>query len=124
MAAKRLQLLGILQKIRLVAHHDLGPPGQLRRIILQLLVDGIKVRQRVPALAAGDVHQVHKQAAPVNMPQEVVAQTGALAGPLNDAGNIRHDEADTVVYIYNAQIGIEGGKSPPGPHPPGASAPE
>ena len=37
---------------------------------------------------------MHQQAAPVDVPQEIVAQTRALAGALDDAGDVRHDEAD------------------------------
>ena len=53
---------------------------------------------------------MHQQAAPVDMPQEVVAQTGALAGTFNDAGDVRHDEADALVHIHHPQIGIQGGE--------------
>ena len=41
-------------------------------------VDGVKVRDGVPPLAAGHVHQMHQQAAPVDVPQEIVAQTLSL----------------------------------------------
>ena len=51
-----------------------------------------------------------QQPAAVDMPQEIVTQTGALAGSLDDAGNICHDEADAIVYIHHAQIRIQGGK--------------
>ncbi|SCJ76342.1 Uncharacterised protein [uncultured Blautia sp.] len=51
-----------------------------------------------------------QQAAAVHVPQEVVAQAGALAGALNDAGNVRHDEADAVLYPHHAQIGEQGGE--------------
>ena len=44
------------------------------------------------------------------MPQELVAQARALAGPLDDAGNVRHDEADAVIHIDHPQVGIEGGE--------------
>ena len=110
MGAEGLQLVRVRQQIRLVGHHDLGPLGQLRAILLQLSVDGIKVRYGVPALAAGDIHQMHQQTAAVNVPQEVVAQPGPLAGPLDDAGDIRHNEGHALIHIHHAQIGIEGGE--------------
>ena len=44
------------------------------------------------------------------MPQEVVAQAGALAGPLDDAGDVRHDEADAVLHPHDAQVGEQGGE--------------
>ena len=53
---------------------------------------------------------MHQQAATVNMPQEIVPQTRSFAGTLNNAGNIRHDEADAVIHIHHAQIGIQSGE--------------
>ena len=44
------------------------------------------------------------------MPQELVAQARALAGPLDDAGDIRHDEADAVLHVDHPQVGVEGGE--------------
>ena len=44
------------------------------------------------------------------MPQKIVAQARAFAGSLDDAGNVRHDEADPVVHIYHTQIRIKGRK--------------
>ena len=35
---------------------------------------------------------------------------GALAGALDDAGDVRHDEADALVHIDHAQIGVQGGE--------------
>lgn len=81
MGTEGVQLGGVRQQVRLVGHHDLGPVRQLRTVLPQLLVDGVKVGDGVPALAAGHVHQVDQQAAAVDVPQEVVAQARALAGP-------------------------------------------
>ena len=110
MSLQLLQLLRLLQKVGLVAHHDLRALGKLGRIIFQFFIDGVKIRHRVAPLAAGHIHQMHQQAAAVDMPQEIMSQTRTLTGTLDDAGDIRHDEADTVVHIHNAQIGIEGGE--------------
>ena len=110
MGAEALQILRVLQDVHLVGGHDLGAGGKLRAVLPELLVDGVEVRHGVPALAAGDIHQVDQQPAPVDMPQKIVAQSGTLAGPLNDAGNIRHDKADAIVHIHHAQVGIEGGE--------------
>ena len=73
-------------------------------------VDGVEVRHGVPALAAGDVHHVDEQAAAVDVAQEVVAQAGALAGALDDAGDVRHDEGDALLHLDHAQVGVEGGE--------------
>ena len=53
---------------------------------------------------------MHQQTAAVDMPQEIVAQACALAGALNDAGDIRHDKGHALVHIHHAQVGIQGGK--------------
>ena len=44
------------------------------------------------------------------MTQEVVAQACAVAGAFNDAGDIRHNEADALIHPHNAQVGIESGE--------------
>ncbi|CAN3970680.1 Queuosine ECF transporter S component QueT, partial [Dysosmobacter welbionis] len=106
MRPEPLQVVGVRgEDVHLVGDHDLGPLRQVRAVLLQLRVDGVKVLHRVPALAAGHVNHMDQQAAAVHVPQEVVAQAGALAGALNDAGNVRHDEADAVLYPHHAQIG-------------------
>ena len=110
MGAEGIQLRRVHQKIRLVGHGDLRPCSQLQAVLLQLRVDGVKVRDGVPPLAAGHVHQMHQQAAPVDVPQEIVAQTRALAGALDDAGDVRHDEADALVHVHHTQIGVQGGE--------------
>ena len=51
-----------------------------------------------------------QQAAAVDVPQEVVAQARALAGPLDDAGDIGHDEGHALVHIHHAQVGVQGGE--------------
>ena len=51
-----------------------------------------------------------EEAAAVDMPEEVVAETRALAGALDDAGDIRHHEADALVHPHDAQVGVEGGE--------------
>ena len=87
-----------------------GRSARLRAVLLQLRVDGVKVRHRVPALAAGHVHHMDQQTAAVDVPQEVVAQAGALAGALDDAGDVRHDEADALIHVHHAQVGEQGGE--------------
>ena len=69
---------------------------------MQLLADGMEILHRIPAFAAGYVHDVHQQAAAVDVPQEIVTQAGAFGGALDDAGDIRHDEADALLHIDDA----------------------
>ena len=108
--AESVQLLAVSQQIGLVGHHDLGTGSQLRAVLLQLCVDGFKVGDGVATLAAGCVHHVYQQAAAVDVAQEIVAETCTLTGTLDDAGDVRHHEADTVLHPHNAQIGVKGGE--------------
>ncbi len=50
---------------------------------------------------------MYQQAAAVDMAQEVVAETGTLTRALDDARDVRHDEAHALVDIYDAEVGIE-----------------
>ena len=61
-------------EVALVCRDDHGPLGQLRRIIAQLGVDLLEVLDRVAVLTAGDIDDVHEQAAAVDVPQEIVAK--------------------------------------------------
>ena len=51
-----------------------------------------------------------EQAAAVDVAQKVVAQSGAVGGALNDAGDVRHDEGDALLHIHHAQVGEKGGE--------------
>ena len=51
-----------------------------------------------------------QQPAAVHVPQKIVAQAGAFAGALDDAGDVRHDEADAVLHPDHAQVGEQGGE--------------
>src|SRR5699024_10866994 len=89
---------------------DLGPGSEALIVLGQLQIDGVEIRYRIPALAAGHVHHVDQQAAAVDVPQEVMTQAGALTGSLDDAGNVGHNEGHALVHIDHSQIGEEGGK--------------
>ena len=110
MGAEPLQIFRVGHNVHLVGGYDLGPLGEIGAVLLQLGVDGVKIRHRVPALAAGHVYHMNQQTAAVDVPQEIVAQTGALTGAFDDAGNVSHDEGHALVHPHHAQIGIEGGK--------------
>ena len=64
--------------VALVAQHDLGTLGQLGAEARQLMVDLLKVRLGVAALAAGHIHHVQQQPAALHMAQEVMAQAQRL----------------------------------------------
>ena len=51
-----------------------------------------------------------EEAAAVDVAEEVVAEAGALAGALDDAGDVRHHEADALLHPDDAEIGVEGGE--------------
>ena len=97
-------------QIALVAHHDLRALGQHGAELCQLFVDLFKVLDGVAALAAGNVHHMQQQAAALHMAQEVVAQTDALAGTLDQAGDVGADKAGTLCHRHNAQRGHQCGK--------------
>ena len=97
-------------KVALVAHHDLGTLGQSRAELCQLLVDLLEVLDGVAALAAGDVHDVQQQTAALHMAEEVVAQADALAGPLDEAGDVGADKACALAHRHDAQRRHQRGK--------------
>ena len=90
-----LELLDLLRggNVALVAQHNLRAVGQLGAEACQLMVDLLKISLGVTALAAGDIHHVQQQTAALDMAQEVMAQTHALGGTLNQAGNVGADKA-------------------------------
>ena len=110
MGLQGLQQAVVVHNVHLVSYHNLGPGGKLRVVLGKLQIDGVKIRHWIPALATGHVYHMDQQAAAVDVPQEVMAQTGAFTGSLNNAGDISHDEADALVYIDHAQVGEEGGE--------------
>ena len=53
---------------------------------------------------------MQQQAAALHMAQEVVAQTDALTGTLDQAGDVGADKACALAHRHNAQRGHKGGK--------------
>ena len=105
-----LQPLPVRGNIHLVSRHQHGPGGQLGGVLGKLGVDGLEILHRVPALTAGHIHHMDEQPAPVNVPQEVVAQPRSVGGPLNDAGDIRQHEGGPLLQSHHPQIGGQSGK--------------
>jgi len=68
MGPEPLQIFRVGHDVHLVGGYDLGPLGEIGAVLLQLGVDGVKIRHRVPALAAGHVYHMDQQAAAVNVP--------------------------------------------------------
>ena len=92
--------------VALVAQHDLGTLGQLGAEARQLMVDLLKVRLGVAALAAGHIHHVQQQPAALHMAQEIMAQAHAFGGALNEAGDIGADKALFRAHPHHAQHGV------------------
>ena len=97
-------------QVALVAHHDLGALCQLGAELCQLLVDLFKVLHRLTALAAGDIHHMQQQAAALHMAQEVMSQTDALAGTLDQAGDVGADKACALTHRHDTQGGHQRGE--------------
>ena len=89
--------------VALVAQHDLRAVGQLSAEAGQLVVDLLKVRLGVAALAARDINDVQQQAAALDMAQKVMAQTDTLGRALDQARNIGTDKALLGADTDNAQ---------------------
>lgn len=70
------------------------------------MVDLLKVRLGVAALAAGDVNDVQQQAAALNMAQEVVAEADALRSTLDQTGDVGADKALLRADADDAQHGV------------------
>ena len=110
MLTEVLQKRRVRKNVGLIGHYDLGPRGKLRAVLAQFCVDGVEVCHRVPALAAGGVHNMDQKTAAVDMAEEVVAQARSVGGALNNAGDIGHDEGDALLHIDYAQVGEESGE--------------
>ena len=52
---------------------------------------------------------MQQQTGPFHMPQEIMPQSRAFAGPFHQAGNIRHHKIQ-IMMAHHAQVGGEGGK--------------
>ena len=104
--AKALEVFLRARQVHLVRRDNLRALGQVA-VAHQLVADVLKVLHRIAALAAGDVHDVHKQARALDVAKELDAQAHALARALDDARDIRHDEVHAVLAA-DAQVRREG----------------
>ena len=96
--------------VALVGHHNLVALGKLLAEIGQLSVDGLEILLRVAVLAAGDVHHMHNQAAPLHMAQKLVPEAHAVAGALDQSRDIGHDEGFFLRHLHHAQHRGQGGE--------------
>ncbi len=74
----------------------------------ELALDDVQVVHRVAAgLQGGCVDDVHQGGAALDVPQELVAESAPLAGPLDESGNVGDRERD-VAGPDHAEVGDQG----------------
>ena len=110
MRAQLFEQAFVLHDVGLVRDDDLRAGGKVGGILRELCVDGVKVLDRVAALAARHVDDMNEQAAAVDMAQEVVTKARALGCALDDAGDVGHDERNALVDVHDAEVGVERGE--------------
>ena len=102
-------LLGTRQ-VALVAHDDGGALSKLVGIHGELGLDDLVVVNRVTTLiGTAQVDDVHDEGRALHVAQELVAQTLALAGALDEAGDVR-DDVVVVLNAHHAEVGLERGE--------------
>ncbi len=87
-------------------------PGPVRQAAVrrQLVLDHVEVGDRVaPGLHGGGVDDVDQRGAPLDVAQEVVAEAAALAGALDEAGDVGDGEGG-VAGRDHAEVGHQRGE--------------
>src|SRR6185437_11133030 len=97
--------LDILRRhgVGLVERHDLLLPRKIAAIGAQLGTHGLVGRRDIFLSA---VDQMQQRAAALDMAEEARAQTGAVMGAFDQAGNIGHDEL-AVADLHHAKAGMK-----------------
>ena len=109
-ALKVGNLVGRARRIALVGDNDLRTLRKLGAILLKLAVDDVVILNRIAILkTARHVDDMHDQSRTLNVAQELVTQTLALARALNKAGDVGND-VRIFAGTHHAQIGHERGK--------------
>ena len=111
-----------VRQVHLVQGHEAGAVVQrndfavgpavahVHRVLLQLGLDDGEVGERIAVrFERAAVQHVHQGGAALDVAQEVVAQALALAGALDQAGDVGDGEAD-FAGLDDAQVGDEGGE--------------
>ena len=84
--------------VGLGADHEPGPLEQLGPVAAQLVAAGSRsCSSGGRAVDRGQVEQHEQDPGPLDVAQELVAEAPALAGPLDEAGDVGHDELGVVV---------------------------
>ena len=97
------QVLLRLRQVDLVGYEDLRAARDLLAVLLELCVDLVEVIDRVAALDARGIDDVQDELRALDVAQEVVAEANAVGCALDEAWNIRHDEALLIVRLDDAE---------------------
>ena len=91
--------------IHLGDDQQLGSLGQGRAVLRQLIADRPVVFDRVRAVQRQRLDQMNQNGCPLDMAEELVAQTVAGVRALDQSGNVGHDEI-VLRRDHGSQIGI------------------
>ena len=83
---------GVVEQVRLVDDHDRGPLEELGAEGAELAADGVQ-RHRPGLGPFAAVEHVHEQRRALDVGEEAVPEPGALAGALDQAGDVGDDGA-------------------------------
>ncbi len=86
---------------------QLGPLGQGLAVLSQLVPDGLVIVERVGTIQRHRLHEVHEEIGPLDVTEELVAQSVTGVCPLDQTGNIGHDEI-LVFRDHGSQVGVLG----------------
>ena len=100
----RLQIFPDNRQVELVEDDNLSFMRQFRVEERQFPVDRLVFPDRIPVRHPGEVEDVEEQVGPLHMPEEAVAQSGALVGALDETGDIGDDEGAVVLVGYHPQV--------------------
>ena len=103
-----LASLGGVGQVHLGDDQELGPVGQGGAVMLQLLADRPIIGHGVGPVDRGRVDQVDEEPGPFDVAEEFVAQAVAFVGPLDEAGDVGHDEGPIGSGVDRPQVGVLG----------------
>lgn len=97
-------------QVGLVCHHEGRLSGQLHVVQPQLLLQAGQVLHRVPPLRTRGVDNEHQGPSPRHVPQELVTEPAISVGAVDQARDVGHAQADSVLrFGARARRGPLGG---------------
>ena len=91
-------------EIRLIARDDHRLLKNPRIILRDLIIDRLDILDRISALRAGGIDHVDQHLTTLDMTQELVTETDALRGTLDETRNIRHNEAAVTLQADHTEM--------------------